>query len=138
MVDIFSREKRSYVMRQVRGKSTAPEKVVRSILRQMGFKYRANQQNLPGTPDIVLPARRKVIFVHGCFWHSHKNCIRARRPKTNRKYWTTKLDRNVARDSSNRRKLYRLGWRSLIVWECKTDDVEKLKRRISKFLSSGP
>lgn len=136
MADSFSSAKRSAVMRAVKGKDTTPELVVRRLTHALGFRYRLHDANLPGKPDLVFPARKKVIFVHGCFWHWH-NCKRGRRmPKTRSEYWTQKLARNVQRDRRHRVTLKRAGWDVLVIWECQTRNTEQLQTKIQGFLTS--
>jgi DNA mismatch endonuclease (patch repair protein) len=101
----------------------------------MGYRFRLHRKDLPGKPDLVLPRHKKVIFVHGCFWHGHRCKVGGRsRPKSNSSYWNEKLDRNKKRDQANRRKLKRMGWDVLVVWECWTKDEKKLKNRLKSFL----
>lgn len=116
--DVFTPEKRSAVMRRVRGRDTSPERAVRRILRAAGIGYRLGGQGLPGRPDIVMKGRRTVVFVHGCFWHGHDCARGARKPKQNADYWTAKLARNIARDREVAAKLTHDGWRVVTVWEC--------------------
>lgn len=136
MTDVFSQEKRSQIMAAVRSHDTKPERKVRSIVHRMGYRYRLHDTKLPGKPDIVLKRHRKVIFVHGCFWHQHPGCKYADRPTSNTSYWNQKLDRNVERDAANLRKLGELGWKVLVIWECETRNVEKLIGTLSDFLIS--
>lgn len=96
-MDVFSPEKRSQVMSRIRSKDTKPEKIIRSILHKLGFRFRINRKDLPGKPDIVLPKYRTVIFVHGCFWHQHEGCKIASKPKSNSEYWKTKFTKNIER-----------------------------------------
>ncbi|ACM19073.1 DNA G:T-mismatch repair endonuclease Vsr [Geotalea daltonii FRC-32] len=134
MADVFTSEKRSEIMRQVHGKNTSPEKAVRSMLHRMGFRFRIHRADLPGCPDIVLPARRKVIFVHGCFWHGH-TCPRGSRiPKTNQTYWQTKIERNRKRDILDKKALSAQGWSVLVIWECELKDSDKLGDMLCSFL----
>jgi DNA mismatch endonuclease (patch repair protein) len=121
-------------MARVKSRDTGPEKVVRSILFRLGYRFRLHRRDLPGTPDIVLPGRNTAIFVHGCFWHQHAACAQAIRPASNRSYWDGKLDRNKSRDVANRRKLARLGWKVVVVWECQLNRPETLIRRLKKAL----
>jgi len=123
-------------MRRIRGKNTAPEIQVRKIVFGLGRRYRIHSTGLPGRPDIVFARDRKVIFVHGCFWHKHKNraCGIARSPKSNVSYWATKLANNSKRDERNRGKLRRMGWRILVVWECELNSTNKLLRKLQRFL----
>ena len=137
MSDVFTREQRSRIMRRVKGRDTKPELLVRSLVHRMGFRFRVQGRDLPGNPDIVLPRHRKVIFVHGCFWHGHKRCPRSKRPATNKAFWNRKLDGNVERDKRFRRELRRLGWKALIVWECETRKPERLLGRLERFLHDG-
>lgn len=116
--DVFTPEKRSAVMRRVKGRDTSPEIAVRRILRGAGIGYRLGGGGLPGKPDVVMKGRRTVVFVHGCFWHGHDCARGSRKPKQNADYWTAKLARNVARDSETVAKLTNDGWRVITVWEC--------------------
>ena len=134
MTDVFSQQKRSWVMSRVKGRDTKPEILVRSFIFRMGFRFRLHRCDLPGTPDIVLPRHGKVIFVHGCFWHGHKRCPRSKRPTTNENFWNKKLDGNIKRDKRYRRELRQMGWKVLIVWECETKNPEKLLIKLERFL----
>jgi DNA mismatch endonuclease (patch repair protein) len=134
MPDPFSPEERSSIMRAVRGKDTTPELLVRRLTHALGYRFRLHAADLPGKPDLAFPARKKVIFVHGCFWHWH-NCKRGRRmPKAHSDYWTAKLLRNQSRDRRHRRALRRQGWDVLVIWECQTKDAARLTARIAAFL----
>ena len=125
---------RSDIMRAVKGRDTKPEMTVRRIVHSMGYRYRLHCKDLPGKPDLVFRSRRKVIFVHGCFWHGH-DCKRgARTPKTNRDYWQAKIQRNMIRDTKHRSELSQSGWTTLIIWECELKDKENLIERIRLFL----
>ena len=133
----FTPAQRSAVMAQVKSVNTTPEIAVRRMVHGLGYRFRLHRRDLPGTPDLVLPRHRAVIFVHGCFWHQHR-CPRGdRRPEANRAYWTDKLRRNVKRDIENQRRLRRMGWRVLTVWECQIG-TKQLGQRIRRFLSSPP
>ncbi|MFU8858363.1 MAG: very short patch repair endonuclease [Deferrisomatales bacterium] len=134
MTDVFSKEKRSWIMSRVKGRDTKPEVLVRSFVHRMGFRFRIHRRDLPGSPDIVLPRHKKVIFVHGCFWHGHKRCRRAKRPTTNEGFWNQKLDGNVKRDMRFRRRLRQIGWEVLVVWQCEIRSPEKLLRKLEGFL----
>ncbi|GIW00358.1 very short patch repair endonuclease [Roseiflexus sp.] len=136
MPDVFQPEERSRIMAKVRGENTSPERLVRSLVHRMGYRFRLHCKDLPGKPDIVLPRHKKVIFVHGCFWHQHEGCPHAARPTSNIEYWDRKLDRNMVRDRENLHKLAYLGWNVLIVWECETRDREKLLEKLKGFLVS--
>ena len=115
-MDVFSREKRSQIMSRVSGKNTKPELVVRSLLHNMGYRFRLHRKDFPGKPDITLPKHKKVIFVHGCFWHGHINCPRSKRPTSNKTFWLEKLDKNMERDKVSINNLKELGWNVLVVW----------------------
>jgi DNA mismatch endonuclease, patch repair protein len=140
MKDKLSKERRSWNMSRIRGKNTAPEKVVRSMLHRMGYRFRLHGEGLPGRPDIVLPKYQTVVFVHGCFWHRHQGCKNCTTPTNNRKFWLKKLEGNAARDMVKQRALWKLGWRVIVVWECETErpqDLERLRSRLSVVLGSG-
>lgn len=125
---------RSRTMRAVKGKNTVPEMIVRRAAHALGYRFRLHRDDLPGKPDLLFPARQKIIFVHGCFWHGH-DCLRgSRKPKTNTDYWNAKIERNRGRDCMNITKLQEKGWRVLVIWECQMEDKEDLKSRISRFL----
>jgi len=136
-MDIFSREKRSQIMSRVSGKNTKPELKVRSLLHNLGYRFRLHRSDLPGKPDITLPKHKKVIFVHGCFWHGHKRCKRSKRPTTNENFWNKKLDGNIERDKRYRIELRELGWKVMIVWECETKNFDKLQHKLERFLHDG-
>ena len=121
-------------MRLIRSKDTRPELTVRSFIYRMGYRYRLHSQHLPGRPDLVFTSRRKVIFVHGCFWHLHRACPNSRPPKSKLDYWGPKLEGNAARDKLVQKQLRQLGWKSLVVWECDLHDLDRLRRRVSRFL----
>jgi DNA mismatch endonuclease (patch repair protein) len=134
MTDVFSPEKRSSVMRRVKGKDTSPELKVRRALTRMGVGYRLHRKDLPGKPDIVMAGRKLAVFVHGCFWHGHDCARGARVPKANRDYWLGKVGRNRARDADHRAALQARGWRVLTLWECELKDEERLKAKLSLSL----
>ena len=123
-------------MSHVSGKNTKPELVVRSLLHKMGYRFRLYRKDLPGKPDITLPKYKKVIFVHGCFWHGHTDCPRSKRPTTNKKFWREKLDKNRERDKASIDNLKELGWDVLVVWTCEVNNVFKLKSKLLSFLES--
>ena len=130
--DVFTKEKRSEVMRAVKGRDTKPEIALRKKLFALGYRYRLNVKTLPGKPDIVFPKHKTVIFVHGCFWHGH-DCKRgSRAPKQNAEYWREKIARNKARDKKNAADLEKLGWRVVTVWECELKDLDPASLPISK------
>src|SRR5579859_3130394 len=120
-------------MRRIRSRNTSPEKMVRNLLRSLRFKFRSHMRSLPGRPDFVFERKRKVLFVHGCFWHFHKRCKIGRIPKSRLDYWIPKLHRNKKRDAANRRRLRQSGWLVLTVWECQLRNPEKAGLRIKKF-----
>jgi len=134
MVDNTDPITRSRVMSRIRGYDTTPEKVVRSLLHRAGFRFRLHGKDLPGSPDIALPKWHAVVFVHGCFWHRHRNCPKAYTPKSNVRFWTEKFEANVARDLRKSRELKRLGWRVFVVWECRSSKahLDLLAGRIRK------
>lgn len=134
MTDVYPPDKRSAVMRRVKGKNTTPEMAVRKVLTGLGARYRLHRKDLPGSPDIVLPGRRLAVFVHGCFWHGHDCARGARVPKANRDYWVAKVDRNRARDTRTRAELEALGWRVETVWECELKDRPGLEARLRGVL----
>lgn len=136
MVDTLTPRERSERMSRVRGKDTKPEKTVRQLTHAMGFRYRLHRRDLPGRPDLVFVSRRKVIFVHGCFWHRHRDsqCTLARLPKTRRDFWIPKLEGNASRDTHNEDLLRANGWDVMVIWECELKDVSSLKKRIRSFL----
>ncbi len=134
MTDVFSKEKRSWIMSRVKGRDTKPEILVRSFVHRMGYRFRIHGRDLPGNPDIVLPRHGKVIFVHGCFWHGHNRCPRSKRPTTNKSFWNKKLDGNIKRDRRFRRSLVLKGWGILVVWQCETGDPDRLLRKLERFL----
>ena len=132
--DVYGPEKRSAVMRRVKGRDTTPERKVRRLLTRLGARYRLHRADLPGKPDIVLPGRKLAVFVHGCFWHGH-DCTRgARVPKANRDYWVGKVARNRTRDAASRAALEAAGWRVEVVWECELKDAPALEARARAWL----
>ena len=136
VVDSLTPKERSEIMARVRAKDTRPEMAVRRLIFALGFRYRLHERKLPGCPDLVFRSRRKVIFVHGCFWHRHTNCALARIPKSRVDFWTAKLEGNRQRDERNKRALTREGWKVLIIWECQIADAARLEARIRRFLDA--
>ena len=134
MTDVFSIEKRSSVMRSIKGKDTKPELVVRSIAHRLGYRFRLHRASMPGRPDLVFVGRRKVVFVHGCFWHGHATCRDGRMQKSNTEYWTQKISGNQRRDARSIKKLRSQGWSVMTVWECQTEKPESLANRLKRFL----
>lgn len=139
MVDTLTAPERSERMRLIRNKDTKPEMIVRRLIYGMGYRYRLHRRDLPGCPDLVFPRYRKVLFVHGCFWHRHPDplCKLARLPKSNLNFWLPKLERNRSRDERNQEALLALGWEFMIVWECELKDINKLENRIQMFLEGN-
>lgn len=129
-------EQRSRNMRAIKGRDTTPELTVRRLLHAMGYRFRLQRRDLPGRPDIVLPRHRVAVFVHGCFWHRHRCRYGCVEPATRPEFWRAKFAANVARDRRAVRALRRAGWRVLVVWECQTRDMERLRKRLAAFL--GP
>ena len=124
---------RSANMRAIRSKGMRPELLVRSLVHGLGYRFRLHGKGLPGKPDLVFASRRKVVFVHGCFWHAH-SCRAAHIPKSNRNYWIPKLERNASRDVKNVESLAESGWQALIIWECETKNEAALAKRLKAFL----
>lgn len=133
-MDTLSPLERSHRMSLIRGRDTGPELVVRKLVHAMGFRYRKHDARLPGKPDLVFAGRRKVIFVHGCFWHRHA-CPLGRMPKSRLAFWIEKLEGNRRRDQRNLRLLRKAGWTPLVVWECQTSSLPRLSKRIRTFLT---
>lgn len=129
-MDRLTVEQRSWNMSRIKGSDTRPERRVRSVIHQLGFRFSLKRHDLPGRPDIVLVRHRTVIFVHGCFWHRHKNCRNSVLPKTRREFWLAKLNRNVERDKHNLKALKQLGWKVITVWECEIENESKLSRKL--------
>lgn len=122
-------------MSRIRGKDSNPEMKLRRLVHGLGFRYRLHAKDLPGKPDMVLPARHAVIFMHGCFWHRHEGCKLARLPKSRLDFWEAKLEANRQRDLSYQQQLLELGWRVLVVWECQLGDTANASRIIQEFLN---
>ncbi|MFL6521266.1 MAG: very short patch repair endonuclease [Chthoniobacterales bacterium] len=133
-MDVFSSRRRSEIMRRVRSKDTRPEIIVRKLIYRAGYRYRIHLKTVPGRPDIALRARKKAIFVNGCFWHGHV-CPAGSLPKSNQTYWRAKQSRNAARDQENLRLLKKTGWSALTIWECQMKDLKKLSDRLQRFLN---
>jgi len=137
MADVLLPSQRRYCMSRIRGKDTKPEMIVRKTAHALGVRFRLHRRDLPGTPDLVFPKLRAVVFVHGCFWHMHRCRLGRVVAKTNAEFWAEKRRGNVVRDARNRRSLRRLGWRTLVVWECQTRDADTLSRRLRAFLQAA-
>ena len=134
-MDTLSPSERSARLAAIRTRSTGPEIAVRSLVHRMGYRYALHAKDLPGSPDLVFRAKAKAIFVHGCFWHFHRNCRKGHPPKSNLNYWKVKLERNRERDRSVCRRLRRIGWSVLVVWECQIGNPKTLAARINRFLN---
>ena len=134
-MDRVSASKRSEIMRNVKCKNTTPEMTVRRLIYAMGYRYRLHQKNLPGTPDLVFKGRKKVIFIHGCFWHGH-HCKKGKLPKTNIVYWENKIKKNIERDKTNYDKLKKLNWEILVIWACEIRNIDNLTIKIDYFLNN--
>lgn len=135
-MDGISRERRSEIMSAIRSGNTRPELAVRRLVRAMGYGYRLHRRDVPGTPDLAFIGVRKAIFVHGCFWHRHRSCARAQTPRSRLSYWLPKFSRTVARDRRILRTLHRLGWSTLVVWECELENPAPVAGRIATFLDA--
>lgn len=133
--ELSALDHRSWNMSRIRGKNTKPEMIVRRLLHAEGFRYRLHAADLPGRPDIVFRSRKKVIFVHGCFWHQHDGCRNAVMPKTRTEFWSEKLGKNVSRDQSVLSQLREKGWKALIIWECQTSQPEIVREMFKEFLA---
>ena len=135
-MDIVSPEKRSTMMANIRGKGTTPELRVRRAAHALGYRFRLHRRDLPGSPDLVFPRLRKVILVHGCYWHRHSGCRFAYTPKSNTEFWQRKFEGNLERDQRKLSELLQLGWEPLVIWECTTYNEDDLKRQIASHLGS--
>ena len=136
-MDSLSVAGRSANMRKILSRDTRPELAVRRAVHGMGFRFRLHRKDLPGRPDLTLPRHRKVIFVHGCFWHQHSACREGRRPSTNDTYWSPKFARTVQRDANALADLGALGWSVLVIWECETEREGAVTELLQRFLGSG-
>jgi DNA mismatch endonuclease (patch repair protein) len=134
MPDVLTPSQRSFNMSRIGAANTAPEMSVRRIVHGMGYRYRLHQRKLPGCPDLVFASRRKVIFVHGCFWHHHDCRFGQVQPRTHATFWREKIAGNVARDTRNAKMLNALGWSAMVIWECEAGDVTQIRHRVEKFL----
>lgn len=134
-MDTIDQARRSELMSRIRSKDTKPELTVRQILHRLGYRFRLHRKDLPGRPDIVLPRHRKIILVHGCFWHGH-TCRLASKPKSNTGYWSDKIVKNKERDTRNLHALEEAGWTVLELWECDIRKLEGLEERLAEFMQS--
>jgi DNA mismatch endonuclease (patch repair protein) len=132
--DPLSKQERSLLMGKVRSKNTKPEMIVRKLVFGFGYRYRLHTKELPGRPDLVFRGRRKLIFVHGCFWHGHDCTSGTNRPKSNTDYWQEKLNKNKLRDESDKKTLEKMGWDILVVWECELKNLQSVSQKIKSFL----
>ena len=133
MADKLSKLHRSWLMSRVPGKNTKPERIARSLLHQLGYRFTVNgpkNKKLPGKPDIVLQKYKTALFIHGCFWHRHAGCKSASTPQTNTEYWLPKFERNVARDRDNQRDLKALGWQVIVIWECELKNLDTVTAQL--------
>jgi DNA mismatch endonuclease (patch repair protein) len=135
-MDKISPQHRSANMQRIRSKDTAPELVLRRLIHGLGYRFRLHRKDLPGRPDLVFAKRRKIVFLHGCFWHQHPDCREGRTPATRRDYWVPKLKKNQIRDAASRALLEEQGWKVLIIWECELGNISAVKRAVMKFLGS--
>lgn len=133
-MDIIDEQGRSKLMGRIRGKDTKPELAVRRIAHRLGYRFRLHRKELPGSPDLVFHGRRKVVFVHGCYWHRHQGCRLAYQPKSNVEFWNRKFARNVARDRQVLVDLTDQGWETLVIWECEVKDPDLVASRLSAHL----
>lgn len=133
MTDHLTKAKRSWNMSRIRSKNTKPEQIVRSLLHRMGYRFCLYRKDLPGKPDIVLPKYKTVVFVHGCFWHRHKGCKRCTTPSTNQQYWLNKFKRNQAKDKLTLQQLKYIGWKTIIIWECEVNNIEKMTSILNRI-----
>lgn len=133
MADVHTKEQRSYNMSRIKSKNTKPEMLVRKFLHANGFRYKLHDKSLPGKPDIVLPKYKTVIFVHGCFWHGHKNCKYFVVPKTRTEWWLNKINGNIANDAKAAKALRKKGWKVIYIWECNLNAV-KVEKTLHNIL----
>lgn len=133
-MDTLNEERRSWNMSRIRSRNTKPEVLVRSLLHRMGYRFRLHVSSLPGTPDLVLPRYKTVIFVHGCFWHRHSGCKYSYVPKSRIEFWKRKFEKNIEADRRAVEELKELGWSVFVIWECELADTESLTKRISALL----
>ena len=135
-MDIVDTKTRSRMMSGIRSKNTKPEILVRQVAHALGYRFRLNRRDLPGTPDLVFPKLKAAILVHGCFWHRHEGCPYCTVPSSNVAFWLKKFNRNIERDQKVDVALREVGWRPIVIWECETRDITKLKALLSNYLTS--
>jgi DNA mismatch endonuclease, patch repair protein len=133
-MDRLSKERRSRLMSRVRSTNTTPELIIRSLVHRLGYRFRLHDKKLPGRPDLAFPGRKKVLFVHGCFWHGHENCPKGKLPKSNLSVWRPKISKNRERDTRIAIEIAEKGWKSLTIWQCELKDIESVRKRIVQFL----
>lgn len=133
-MDKLTPDRRSANMRAIRSKGMKPELAVRRLAHRLGYRFRLHRKDLPGKPDLAFIGRSKAVFVHGCFWHQHRECREGRPPKSNHEYWGLKLARNIQRDQANIAKLQSSGWDTLVIWECEIRDAAALEKSLRNFL----
>ncbi len=134
-MDTISSEHRSWNMSRIKNRDTKPESIVGSLLHHKGYLFRLHRKDLPGKPDIVLPRFKKIILVHGCYWHRHEGCIYAYNPKSRISFWQNKFNQNIIRDKMVHKELSQMGWQVYIIWECQTKKIELLEKRIDQIFS---
>ena len=134
-MDTISSEHRSWNMSRIKNRDTKPELIVRSLLHHKGYRFRLHRKDLPGKPDIVLPRFKKIILVHGCYWHRHEGCKLAYNPKSRVSFWQNKFNQNIKRDKIVRKELSQMGWQVYVIWECETKEVDLLEERINQIFS---
>lgn len=137
MVDVLTPAQRKRCMSNIKGKNTKPEMLVRRLAHGMGYRYRLHRKDLPGKPDLVFLGKRKVIFVHGCFWHMHTCKFGRVTPKSNAEFWRQKREATVLRDNAAIKKIEELGWDAMVVWECETKNLDELSHRLTGFLAQN-
>ncbi len=133
-MDIYSQKKRSEIMSKISGKDTKPEILVRKFLFSKGFRYRVNDKQYPGSPDIVLPKFKTAIFIHGCFWHGHPGCKASRLPETRKEFWEKKVNDTKLRDKMKIRALKKMGWNFIVIWQCEIKNTENRQKRLGSLL----
>lgn len=136
-MDKLSPERRSANMARIRSQNTSPELILRKLIHGLGYRFRLHRNDLPGKPDLVFPSRKEVIFVHGCFWHQHRECREGRMPGSRLEYWGPKLRRNRERDALAQSSLKKQGWRYLVVWECELKNITAVLKRVKRFLETA-
>jgi DNA mismatch endonuclease (patch repair protein) len=135
MTDVYSKDKRSWVMSRIKSQDTGPEIKIRSLVHRLGYRFRLHRKDLPGKPDLVFPARRKIIFVHGCFWHGHSCRKGQHMPETSTDYWRGKIEKTITRDRETVKALHAAGWQTLIIWECEIKNDLVMIASINNFLN---